>query len=58
MTRKSFVCHYSTVQAQPKHRAETKDVSQTSYYNGVAIYANPANLAQEDIISQGKDWTE
>ena len=58
MTRKSFVCHYSTVQAQPKHRAEPKDVSPTSYYNGVAIYANPANLAQEDIISQGKDWTE
>ena len=38
MTRKSFVCHYSTLEAQPKHRYEEhKDSSETSYYNGVAI---------------------
>ena len=58
LTRKSFVCHYSTVEAQPKHRWEPNAKSQTSYYNGVAIYANPSNLEQEDIIAKGKDWTE
>jgi phytanoyl-CoA hydroxylase len=59
MTRKSFVCHYSTVEAQPKHRYETtKDTSEVNYYNDVAIYKNPTNLGDEDIVTGGKDWVE
>jgi ectoine hydroxylase-related dioxygenase (phytanoyl-CoA dioxygenase family) len=59
MTRKSFVCHYSTVEAQPKHRYEHhKDVSETSYYNGVAIYKDPTNPTGEDVVTGGKDWVE
>jgi len=56
MTRKSFVCHYSTLEAQPKHRYEHhKDSSEASYYNGVAIYKDPTNPTGEDVVTGGKD---
>jgi phytanoyl-CoA hydroxylase len=59
MTRKSFVCHYSTLEAQPKHRYEHhKDSSEASYYNGVAIYKDPTNPTGEDVVIGGKDWVE
>ncbi|MEY4538573.1 MAG: hypothetical protein RLZZ306_330 [Bacteroidota bacterium] len=59
MTRKSFVCHYSTLEAQPKHRYEHhKDSSEASYYNGVAIYKDPTNPTGEDVVTGGKDWVE
>ena len=59
MTRKSFVCHYSTVEAQPKHRYETeRESSETSYYNGVAIYQDPNNRSGENVVTGGKDWVE
>jgi phytanoyl-CoA hydroxylase len=60
MTRKSYVCHYSTLEAQPKHRHEPKENShsETSYYNGVAIYKNPNDPTGEDVITGGKDWVE
>ncbi len=59
MTRKSFVCHYSTSEAQPKHRYEHhKDSSEASYYNGVAIYKDPTNPTGEDVVTGGKDWVE
>lgn len=60
MTRKSFVCHYSTLEAQPKHRYEPEknSHSETSYYNGVAIYKNPNDPMSEDLVTGGKDWVE
>ena len=59
MTRKSFVCHYSTLEAQPKHRYEhLKDSSEVSYYNGVTIYKDPTNPTGEDVVTGGKDWVE
>jgi len=59
MTRKSFVCHYSTLEAQPKHRYEHhNDSSEASYYNGVAIYKDPTNPTGEDVVMGGKDWVE
>jgi phytanoyl-CoA hydroxylase len=60
MTRKSYVCHYSTLEAQPKHRHEPKENShsETSYYNGVAIYKNHNDPTGEDVITGGKDWVE
>jgi len=59
MTRKSFVCHYSTLEAQLKHRYEHhNDSSEASYYNGVAVYKDPTNLTGEDVVMGGKDWVE
>jgi phytanoyl-CoA hydroxylase len=59
ITRKSFVCHYSTVEAQPKHRYEfEKEHSEASYYNGVTIYKDPTNPTGEDVVTGGKDWVE
>ncbi len=55
-SRKSFVCHYSTVRSYPKHRDEKGETSPTEQYNGVSIYANPANLAEENVLAGGKDW--
>lgn len=59
MTRKSFVCHYSTVEAQPKHRFEKeKDFSEATFHNGVAIYKNPTIPTGEDIVRGGELWQE
>ncbi len=59
MTRKSFVCHYSSIEAQPKHRSELdKDVSEFSNYNGVIIYKDPNNPNGENVITGGKNWVE
>ncbi|MCY7349903.1 MAG: hypothetical protein LH606_04445 [Cytophagaceae bacterium] len=56
LSRKSFVCHYSTVRSYPKHRFETGETSLTEYHNGITVYANPENLAEENILTKGKDW--
>ncbi|MEZ0538464.1 phytanoyl-CoA dioxygenase family protein [Fibrella arboris] len=55
LTRKSFVCHYSTVRSYPKHRLEVPgiDTSPVNYYNDIAIYVNPENSAEEDKIDVG-----
>ncbi|GAB3931428.1 hypothetical protein GCM10028804_43590 [Larkinella terrae] len=56
LTRKSLVCHYSTVRSYPKHRFEECEKSLASRHNDITIYANPTNLAEEDIMTAGKDW--
>ena len=56
LTRKSFVCHYSTVRSYDKHRAETGETSPTQYKNDIAFYANPENLAEEDCLTKGEAW--
>jgi phytanoyl-CoA hydroxylase len=56
-TRKSFVCHYSTTGAYPKHRYESSVKSVESHLNGVTFYADPNNLAEEDILKAGNDWS-
>jgi phytanoyl-CoA hydroxylase len=55
-TRKSFVCHYSTVKSSPKDRYEQNEKSLSSEYNGVKIYVNPLLPKSEDIFTDGKDW--
>jgi phytanoyl-CoA hydroxylase len=50
MTRKSYVTHFTTEQSYPKHKLDTTNNSITQTHNGVKIYANPANLAEEDIL--------
>ncbi|GAB3329606.1 hypothetical protein GCM10027299_33230 [Larkinella ripae] len=56
LTRKSFVCHYSTLRSYPKHRFEEGEKSIEQLHNGVTIYANPTNLAEEDIMTTGNEW--
>lgn len=55
-TRKSLVCHYTTLESYPKHRYETNDSSVTHIYNSIAVHSNPQNLAEEDCLSGGKNW--
>ncbi len=54
-TRKSYVCHYSTKQALPFHRANVQTEPITNYNNGVAIYASPDFIDQEDILKTGSN---
>jgi phytanoyl-CoA hydroxylase len=49
-TRKSFVCHYSTLQALPYHRNYPTQVPVKQDYNGVYIYNNPLFPQSEDIL--------
>lgn len=56
LTRKSFVCHYSTLRSYPKHRLETGATSQAEEHSGVTVYKNPENLAEENCLTEGKDW--
>ncbi|WP_421828607.1 phytanoyl-CoA dioxygenase family protein [Larkinella sp.] len=56
LTRKSFVCHYSTLRSYPKHRFEEGEKSIAQLHNGITIYANPTNLAEEDVMTAGKEW--
>jgi len=49
-TRKSFVCHYSTYQALPFHRAAPGSVPIIQNHNGMYIYNNPALPEAEDIF--------
>lgn len=51
-TRKSFVCHYSTNEAYPRHRFEDKTESKiANVINDITFYANPLNLEEENIIA-------
>ncbi|MEZ0487395.1 phytanoyl-CoA dioxygenase family protein [Fibrella aquatica] len=54
LTRKSFVCHYSTVRSYSKHRNEAPGIesSPVNYYNDIAIYVNPENPAEEDKLAE------
>lgn len=53
-TRKSYVCHYSTQQALPFHRAKPHETPVKQEYNGVLIYQNPYFGEQENILKQGE----
>lgn len=55
-TRKSFVCHYSTVDSYPKHRSEKNLKSESMNINGVNFYADPLNLKEENILNGGSNW--
>ncbi len=56
LSRKSFVVHYSTTRSYPRHRWETGESTPSENVNGITIYANPENLAQENSLTGGKDW--
>ncbi|MBO0949961.1 phytanoyl-CoA dioxygenase family protein [Fibrella forsythiae] len=58
LTRKSFVCHYSTVRSYSRHRFEAPEVdkSAATYYNDITIYVNPENAAEEDKLAGGAAW--
>jgi phytanoyl-CoA hydroxylase len=52
-TRKSFVCHYSSVGGYPRDRRNT-NVAPTVYeYNGGLVYGNPLHLDEEDKLKRG-----
>lgn len=51
-TRKSFICHYSTVDALPFHRANPFVVPVKQEYNGMVIYNNPEYPHTEDSIKE------
>jgi ectoine hydroxylase-related dioxygenase (phytanoyl-CoA dioxygenase family) len=53
-TRKSYVCHYSTHEAQPFHRHRPGQIPVIEYYNGVGIYQNPDFGDQENILKAGE----
>lgn len=55
LTRKSFVCHYSSNNAYRHHRqnATTEPIRRT--INGADVFANPHMPDQEDIFSEGKN---
>mgnify|MGYP003671640410 CR=1 FL=1 len=49
-TRKSFVCHYSTVEALPFHRNAVNQIPVKQDYNGMLIYNNPLLPQSEDVL--------
>jgi phytanoyl-CoA hydroxylase len=53
-TRKSYVCHYSTYQAMPFHRAKPHETPIKQEYNGVYIYKHPYFGEQENILTNGE----
>jgi phytanoyl-CoA hydroxylase len=54
VTRKSFVTHFTTEQSYPKHKAEQGPHSITELYNGIKVYHNATNLAEENILKAGE----
>lgn len=50
-TRKSFVCHYSTVSALPYHRNAVNETPIAQEYNGMLIYNNPLLPQSEDVLN-------
>ena len=53
-TRKSYVCHYSTEEALPFHRAKPGEVPTKHLYNGMDFYQHPYFGEQESILTRGE----
>jgi hypothetical protein len=51
-TRKSFVCHYSTEQGLPFHRAAPNDKPKKFTLNNASLYEDPRMPDQENILSE------
>jgi hypothetical protein len=51
-TRKSFVCHYSTEQGLPFHRAAPHDKPKKFTLNNASLYEDPRIPDQENILSE------
>ncbi|MEZ0541279.1 phytanoyl-CoA dioxygenase family protein [Fibrella arboris] len=54
MTRKSYVCHYSSVSAYKHHRLRSADEPQRYSLNGADVFLNPSLPDQEDIFRAGE----
>ncbi|NIJ55608.1 phytanoyl-CoA dioxygenase family protein [Dyadobacter arcticus] len=54
LTRKSLVCHYTTTNAYPAHKWKRDEAPTISYYNDIAVYANPLLREEEDSIVMEK----
>ncbi len=51
-TRKSFVCHYSTVDGLPFHRAAPMEEPKKFVLNNATLYEDPRLPEQENILSE------
>lgn len=54
LTRKSFVCHYSSDKAYRHHRQQPAEEPIRRTINGADVFVNPHMPDQEDIFSAGK----
>ncbi|GAB4000574.1 hypothetical protein GCM10028807_53970 [Spirosoma daeguense] len=54
LTRKSFVCHYSSDSAYKHHRQSPSTEPIRRTMNEADVFVNPQMLDQEDIFSEGK----
>lgn len=54
LTRKSFVCHYSSDKAYRHHRQSPTDEPVRRTINGADVFANPHMSDEEDVFSAGK----
>ena len=54
LTRKSFVCHYSSDKAYRHHRQSPAEEPVRRTINGADVFANPHMPDQEDIFAAGK----
>jgi ectoine hydroxylase-related dioxygenase (phytanoyl-CoA dioxygenase family) len=54
LTRKSFVCHYSSDKAYRHHRQSPQEEPIRRTINGADVFANPHMSDQEDIFAEGK----
>lgn len=54
LTRKSFVCHYSSDKAYRHHRQSPTEEPIRRTINGADVFANPHMADQEDVFSEGK----
>lgn len=55
LTRKSFVCHYSSDKAYRHHRQNPTAEPIRRTLNGADVFANPHMPDQEDIFEAGKN---
>lgn len=54
LTRKSFVCHYSSVNAYRHHRQKPDAEPVRLSYNGADVFAHPFLLDHEDVFRDGE----
>ncbi len=52
LTRKSYVCHYSSASAYTRHRLAMQEEPIRMEYNGAVVFANPTLKDQEDIFGE------
>ncbi len=55
-TRKSYVCHYSTVEGLPYHRSHPDEAPIKREINGGVLYEDPRFPDQEDIMKRGESY--